>query len=150
MFASASLIIGSNLRAVAPSIEHVAVDIADCPDVFLVFEELSYLPRLKTIVMIIPSDAVDETQVIQWQGRIRDSTRVLRHISNLIDAPSRDGEWHQGTYMGWVLRTYLAGERARLYYTGETAPKIKLYVDRSRWSQAAGIDFERPWTLYFY
>ena len=131
-------------------IEHIAIDIAEIPDVLDMFEALARFPRLRTIVVTVPSEAVEEDQVGAWQQRVRQDKKVLKRISGLVDAPSSDGEWHQKTYMGWLLCNYLNGAHVRRYYDREDGPKIRLFVDRKTSSRAEGIMMERPWALYFY
>ncbi|KAH7184393.1 hypothetical protein DER44DRAFT_754497 [Fusarium oxysporum] len=89
-----SAITDSQLEDLMLPIEHIAVDIADSPDLFPLFEALARLPRLRTIIIIIPSDAVEEHQVINWQQEIRQDLTTLRRMSDLVDAPAPDGEWH--------------------------------------------------------
>lgn len=145
-----SAILNSQLRGIRLSIEHVAIDIAESPDIFLIFEALARFPRLRTIIVVIPSDAVDESQITEWQQRIRQDQGVLRRMGTLVGTPSRDGEWHRRTYMGWLLRNYLEGPQVRKYYAKEEGPKIRLFVDRIASSGVAGASMERPWELYFY
>ncbi|KAK2666164.1 2EXR domain [Fusarium oxysporum f. sp. vasinfectum] len=143
-------ILNARLPGIRRSIEHIAIDIAESPDVFKIFEALARFPRLRTIIIIIPSDAVEEDEVALWQQRIRQDEDVLRRISALVDAPSCDGEWHQNTYMGWLLCNYLDGPQVRHYYSRTGGPKIKLFIDRMTSSESEGPSMEQPWALYFY
>ncbi|SPJ83549.1 uncharacterized protein FTOL_10113 [Fusarium torulosum] len=145
-----SAVTDSQLEDLMLSVEHVAIDIADSPDLFPLFEALARLPRLRTIIIIIPSDTVEEHQVINWQQEIRQDLIMLSRISDLVDAPAPDGEWHQRTYMGWVLCNYLESAMARKYYADNNRPKIKLFVDRRGSPLTTGVSTEQPWALYFY
>lgn len=145
-----SAITDSQLEDLMLPIEHIAVDIADSPDLFPLFEALARLPRLRTIIIVIPSDAVEEHQVINWQQEIRQDRTTLRRMSDLVDAPTPDGEWHQRTYMGWVLCNYLENSMAREYYACDNRPKIKLFVDRRGSPLTTEVNTEQPWALYFY
>lgn len=145
-----SAVTDSQLEDLKLPVEHIAIDIADSPDLFTLFEALARLPHLRTIILVIPSDAVGEHQVIPWQQDIRQDLILLSRISYLIDAPAPDGEWHQRTYMGWVLCNYLEGTLARKYYANDNRPKIKLFVDRRESPLTTGASTEQPWALYFY
>ncbi|KAJ4187003.1 hypothetical protein NW759_016917 [Fusarium solani] len=129
---------------------HIAIDIAGSPDVFLIFEALARFPRLKTIIIVIPSSAVDETQVVEWQQRLREDSHTLQKIGALVDGPSSDGEWHKGTYLGWLLRNYIEGPQVRAFYAQDNSPRVKLFIDRSRSFQSVGGNPEQPWSLFLY
>ncbi|KAG8664988.1 uncharacterized protein FPOAC1_012965 [Fusarium poae] len=145
-----SAVTDSQLEHLMLPIEHVAINVADSPDLFPLFEALARLPSLQTIIIIIPSDTVEEHQAINWQETIRHDEEMLSRMSKLVDAPAPDGEWHHRTYMGWVLCNYLESSMARKYYAGDKRPKIKLLVDRSGSSLEAGVNTGQPWALYFY
>jgi hypothetical protein len=146
----AATVVGSRLRGLSLSITHIAIDIADSPDVFLIFEALARFPRLKTIIIVVPSGAVDETQVVEWQQRLREDSHTLQKIGALVDVPSSDGEWHKGTYLGWLLRNYLQGPQVKAFYSRDNSPRVKLYIDRSRWSQTTEENLEQSWSLFLY
>ncbi|KAJ3454945.1 hypothetical protein MRS44_013545 [Fusarium solani] len=118
----AATVVGSRLRGLSLSITHIAIDIADSPDVFLIFEALALFPRLKTIIIVVPSGAVDETQVVEWQQRLREDSHTLQKIGALVDGPSSDGEWHKGTYLGWLLRNYMQGPQVKAFYAQDNSP----------------------------
>lgn len=145
-----SAVIDSQLEYLMLPIEHVAINIADSPDLLPLFEALARLPSLQTIIIIIPSDTVEEQQAINWHETIRDDEKILKRISKLVDAPAPDGEWHHRTYMGWVLCNYLESPMARTYYAGDKRPKIKLFVDRSGSPSEPAVNTGQPWALYFY
>lgn len=149
-FVFPTAVISSQLENPALPIEHVAIDIADSPDVFLLFEALSRLRSLRTIIIIIPSDAVEENQVVKWQKEIRQDWATLNRMSSLVDRPAPDGEWHQRTYMGWVLCNYLESSLARKYYADNNRPRIKLFVDQGGSSLPRRPSTDQPWALYFY
>ncbi|KAH6961634.1 hypothetical protein BKA56DRAFT_699470 [Ilyonectria sp. MPI-CAGE-AT-0026] len=144
----AATVVSSRLRGLSLSITHIAIDIADSPDVFLIFEALARFPRLKTIIIVIPSGAVGETQVVEWQQRLKEDSHALQNIGALVDGPSSDGEWHKGTYLGWLFRNYLEGPQVRAFYARDNSPRVKLFIDRSRRSQSIGGNFEQPWSLF--
>ncbi|KAH7229959.1 hypothetical protein MRS44_013571 [Fusarium solani] len=146
----AATVVGSRLRGLSLSIAHIAIDIADSPDVFLIFEALARFPRLKTIIIVVPSGAVDETQVVEWQQRLREDSHTLQKIGALVDGPSSDGEWHKGTYLGWLLRNYLQGPQVKAFYSRDNSPRVKLYIDRSGWSQTTEENLEQSWSLFLY
>ncbi|RSL44083.1 hypothetical protein CEP54_014827 [Fusarium duplospermum] len=135
---------------VSEALSHIAIDIVDSPDVFLIFEALALFPRLKTIIIVVPSGAVDETQVVEWQQRLREDSHILQKIAGLVDGPSSDGEWHKGTYLGWLLRNYLQGSQVRAFYSRDNSPRVKLCIDRSGWSQRTEENLEQSWSLFLY
>lgn len=146
----AATVVSSRLRGLSLSIAHIAIDIADSPDVFLIFEALARFPRLKTIIIVVPSSAVDESQIVEWQQRLREDSHTLQKIAGLVDGPSSDGEWHKGTYLGWLLRNYVEGPWVRAFYARDNSPRVKLFVDRSRPAQPVDGNSEQPWSLLFY
>lgn len=146
----AATVVDSRLRGLSSSITHIAIDIADSPDVLLIFEALAHFPRLKTIIIVIPPGVVDETQVVRWQQELKEDTEVLGRIAALIDGPSCDGEWNKRTYVGWLLRNYLEGAQVRAFYAHANSPRVKLLIDRPRRSQTRAGDFGQSWFLSLY
>ncbi|KAH6869871.1 hypothetical protein B0T10DRAFT_553567 [Thelonectria olida] len=146
----ASAIVGSRLKGLAPFTAHLAFDAADCPDLLAVFEALASFPHLETIIPIIPSGTTAEDQVSQWQEHLRQHSHLLRRMVALIDEPSPDGEWHQDTFVGWLLRNHLDGERVRRFYLRKNGPRIKLLIDEPGTSGSAVRSEMEPWSLVLY
>ncbi|KAH6973357.1 hypothetical protein EDB80DRAFT_900508 [Ilyonectria destructans] len=145
-----SAIIESRLKGFAPSTAHIAFDITDCPDLFPVFEALAQFPQLKTIIPIIPSQAMTEEQIAQRKENLHQDPGLLRRMVTLMDEPSPDGEWHEETHVGWLLRNDLNGEYVREFYARDSSPRVKLLVDKPKDSRSeAGSGFE-PWSLVLY
>ncbi|KAF4990534.1 hypothetical protein FDECE_14343 [Fusarium decemcellulare] len=145
----AATIVQGRSRGLGLSLTHVAIDITDCPDVLLIFEALARFPQLRTIIIIIPSGAIDETQVGMWQQELREVPRAVRRIGGLVDSPSCDGEWHEGTRVGWLLRNYLDGAQAKAFYRRQDGPVVKLLVDPAR-RHFTTRAWEKPWSLFLY
>ena len=142
-------IVKEGLEDLKVSITHIAIDVSDSSDIFLAFEALAQFPSLQTVIVMIPSHTVTEQGMLNWQQSLRHKSAVLRCISDLIDGRSRDGEWDKTSSVGWLLRNRLDGPEVRAYYSHDQAPRIKLYIDRTR-SSEVDVMGDNPWLLYLY
>ena len=149
-FAHTSAIVESLLKGLAPLIAHIAFDVTDCPDLLLVFEALAQFSQLETIIPIIPSEALTQEQISQRKDNLHRDAFLLRRMVALIDEPSQDGEWHEDTHVGWLLRNDLDGEHVRGFYARDDSPRIKLLVDSPRNTESAVENAMNPWSLVLY
>lgn len=122
------------LDGLTPFITHIAIAVVDGPDILRIFKTLAALPQLRTIIITISATLTDRRLGL-WQEKLcKKLPGLLARLTSLVDGPSSDGEWHERSFIGWLLRNRLEEDEMRWFYGRDDSPSIKLLVHRREYN----------------